>query len=62
MSKTRRETCETCAFWVQEHLSDPQGQCRRYPPPEAGYNYPRWPYTASADWCDEWHPAGGDQR
>lgn len=59
--RRERETCENCAFWVQVCLAEPQGQCHRYPPASDARTGHEWPTTASADWCGEYHPAGGER-
>lgn len=52
------ERCETCKFWVLrlDHL----GLCRRNAPvvvrPGEKDMLPRWPITASDDWCGEYKP------
>jgi hypothetical protein len=59
--RMRREACENCAFWAPRHLDEAEGQCHRYPPASDARTGHEWPTTASADWCGEFCPAGGER-
>lgn len=55
--------CDECGYWRPVTRPAESGQCRRYPPTfRPSDSQPRFPETASSDWCGEFIQFGKRRR